>query len=912
MRSFTNEQKSTLYTTSLKGLSEEEVIASRNQFGVNQLTSKKRAGFWSSFAHSFGDPMIKILLAALAINIIFLAQNSNWFESVGIALAILLATLVSTISEYGSESAFEKLQEEASKTRCRVQRVNGLQELPVEEVVVGDLVLLQPGERIPADGYMVKGQLEVDQSALNGESKEAKKYPEGRRIEKTPKQDFLSPHLLFSGTIVCSGEGMMCVNSVGDQTYYGKIGAEIQEETRESPLRHRLSGLAAGIGKFGYIAAIFSALAFLFNNLFIDNGFNLEVVKSAVTSWETMFPLLIQACTLGVTVVVMAVPEGLPMMITVVLSANMKRMIKDHVLVRKLIGIETAGSMNILFTDKTGTLTQGKLSVSEFANGSGRIWDRKELMHSPLPLHGILKDCLRYNSSAALEDEKAIGGNATDRATLEFAKGLNGGYAGLQSITTLPFTSENKLMMSQVRGEWNATFIKGAPEKILPHCTSYYEESGRTLSFTSRFKIERLLKAYTQKSMRVIVVAVSDSAMCTPYSLKNLTLVGILAIRDDLRLKTRSGVQQVQQAGIQTVMITGDSKDTATAIAREVGLLRSDRDLIVTHDEMANMDDQALMAMLPKIRVVARASPSDKSRLVRVAQAMNLVVGMTGDGVNDAPALKQADIGFSMGSGTEVAKEAGDIVILDNRFDSIAKAVCYGRTIFNSIRKFIIYQMSICLCAVGVTVIGPLINVDFPITVIQMLWINIVMDTLAGLAFSGERARLEYMKEAPKRRDEPIINGYMKSQIAVSSLYSIVICLWFLKSRFFHQMVGGYGEVYGLTLFFELFMFCAIFNSFNARTSKMNLFSHLSSNTSFLWLMGAIALVQILIPFLGGPVFRTVPIRMQDMMAILLLAFSVIPVDLMRKLFTGATSVSSSAAAFRPASRKQLMPIRKI
>lgn len=891
--------------SNLKGLTEDEVIASRNQFGENRLTSKKRTGFWRSFAHSFGDPMIKILLVALTINIIFLTQNANWFESVGIAFAILLATLVSTISEYGSESAFEKLQEEASRIRCRVLRSDGPTELPIEEVVVGDLVLLQPGERVPADGYLVQGQMEVDQSALNGESKEAKKHPAEEVRYQTSPDDFLAPHLLFSGTTVCSGEGIMRVSNVGDETFYGRIGAEIQEETRESPLRHRLSGLAAGIGKFGYIAAVFSALAFLFNNIFIDNAFQPELIKNAVTSWSTIFPLLIQACTLGVTVIVMAVPEGLPMMITVVLSANMKRMLKDNVLVRKLIGIETAGSMNILFTDKTGTLTGGNLVVTEFTDGLGKVWDKRDFSQKAPFLQGILKDCICYNSGAAMEGEKAIGGNATDRAVLEFAQGLSGGHTGLHSTTTLPFASEHKLMTSTVAGSWNATLIKGAPEKILPHCITYYDSTGQEKPFMSHFQLERTMKEYTRRAMRVIAIATADAPIGNPQAVKNLKLVGLLAIQDTIRPKTNNGIEQVLQAGIQTVMITGDAKETATAIAQEVGILHSESDVVITHDEMERMNDQALSEIMTRLRVVARALPSDKSRLVRVAQSMGLVVGMTGDGVNDAPALKQADVGFAMGSGTEVAKEAGDIVILDNRFDSIAKAVCYGRTIFNSIRKFVIYQMSICLCAVGVTVIGPLIKVDFPITVIQMLWINIVMDTLAGLAFSGEKARSEYMREAPKRRDEPIINSYMKSQIAVSSLYSVVLCLWFLKGSFFGSLVSNYGEVYGLTAFFELFMFCAIFNSFNARTSKMNLMSHLSENTSFLGLMGIIALVQILIPFVGGAVFRTVPIRLGDMIALGLLAFSVVPVDLIRKKFAQGVSVANRVTSSTSRFRKQ-------
>lgn len=881
----------------LRGLTGEEVLRSREAYGENLLSSRKRTGFWHSFLQNFGDPMIKILVAALAVNLLFLSQNANWFESVGIALAILLASLVSTISEYGSEAAFEKLQEEAAHIRCRVRRREGLQELPVGEVVVGDLVQLQPGERVPADGRLLTGQLEVDQSALNGESKEARKRPGLGGLSPGQEGNLLDPQLVFSGTVVTSGEGLMEVLRVGDSTFYGRIGQEIQQEARESPLRHRLQGLATSIGHFGYLAAGVSALAFLMNNIVIDNRLDPLLIRQTFTSWHTLFPLLVQACTLAVTVVVMAVPEGLPMMITVVLSANMKRMLKDQVLVRKLIGIETAGSMNILFTDKTGTLTSGQLAVEEFVDGTGTVWPRQGMTRKEKPLFGVLRDSLRYNCAAALEGKRAIGGNATDRAVLVFAQQLPGGTPGLQPRTVLPFSSQEKLMISTVAGRWNATLIKGAPEKILSRCTQYYDLEGALRPLARRSTLEQQLRSYTQQSMRVIAVATAQPGATGSGNLGPLALVGLLAIRDSIRHTTKAGVRQIQQAGIQTVMITGDAKATAAAIAGEVGILRGTRDLVLTHEELAQMTDRELTAALPNLRVVARALPGDKSRLVRVAQGAGLVVGMTGDGVNDAPALKQADVGFAMGSGTEVAKEAGDIVILDDRFESIAKAVSYGRTIFKSIRKFIIYQMSTCLCAVGVTVVGPLIHVDFPITVIQMLWINIVMDTLAGLAFSGEQPRASYMREPPKRRDEPIISPRMMNQMAVGSLYAMTLCLWFLKSNFFAARMGGPGEVYALTSFFTLFMFCALFNSLSARTHRVNLLAGITANPAFLVLMSLVAVAQIGIVFFGGPLFRTVPLAPRDLIAVILLAFTVIPVDLLRKIFISWWPSSARQAA---------------
>lgn len=832
--------------------------------------------------------MIKILLIALAINVIFLFHESDWFESIGIAVAILIATIVSTLSEYGSESAFEKIQEEAAKINCRVQRASGIKQIAMEEIVVGDLVVLQSGDRIPADGMMISGELDVDQSSVNGESKEAKKYSKRfKQVDASNKNDFLNPALLFSGTVVCSGEGIMKVTEIGDQTFYGKIGAELQEETRESPLKLRLRTLAGSIGKLGYAAATFSALAYLFNHIVIDNQFNMELILKMVTSFKYMFPCILQAATLAVTVIVMAVPEGLPMMITVVLSANMKRMLKDHVLVRKLVGIETAGSLNILFTDKTGTLTKGKLTVTHFISGNLKIYEKDAFYQNKMTLWQILRDSLLHNCSAYVSDKTVVGGNATDRALLSFAVLEEGQKRAIKKQASIPFSSDLKFMATTITGDWRTTLIKGAPEKILPFCKKYYDESGNVHSFTSRGKAEKVLKEMTQKAVRIIAVATCerplDSSEVKRKGFPELTLVGFLGIRDDVRPEAIEGIRQVQSAGIQAVMITGDSKETALAIAKEAGLVKQETDLVITSQELSKMSDETLSKQLSNLRVVARALPSDKSRLVRAAQAKGLVVGMTGDGVNDAPALKQADVGFSMGSGTEVAKEAGDIVILDDNFNSIAKAVCYGRTIFKSIRKFIIYQLSICMCAVGVTVIGPLVGVDFPITVIQMLWINIVMDTLAGLAFSGEKARLKYMQEPPKKRDEPIMNSYMLNQITVNSVYSTLLCLFFLKGNIIAGIFSDHNQVYKMTAFFGLFMFSAIFTSFCARTHEVNLFDYLSANKPFIGIMSVVTVIQIGILYFGGSVFRTVKIDAKDLLLVIILAFTVIPIDLLRK-----------------------------
>ncbi|MDR1706154.1 MAG: calcium-translocating P-type ATPase, PMCA-type [Clostridiales bacterium] len=867
-----------------QGLTEKEAWQSRKMYGENRLNRRRRKSFWGSFLESFGDPMIKILLAALAVNIIFLFKDANWFESAGIAFAILLATFVSTLSEYGSESAFEKLQEEASRILCRVVREGITKEIALQEVCVGDIITLQAGDRVPADGILLTGKLEVDQSSLNGESKEAAKRPSGNPPE-AGGADFNHPALLFSGSVVCAGEGLMRVRAVGDKTVYGSIGKELQGDKGASPLKLRLRDLAKSIGTFGYAAALLTILAYFFNVIFLDNRFDTARILATVTNIKGIAGHFLKAASLAVTVVVMAVPEGLPMMITVVLSANMNRMLKDNVLVRKLVGIETAGSMNILFADKTGTLTQGKLNVTHFVSGTGRVWAKKDILALPTGLRSVLHDAIYYNCQAKLPENgrTAIGGNATDRAALEFASSLGCRPKQSKVKDVLPFSGETKFMATAATGGWNVTFIKGAPEKILPFCTGYYGDAGETVQRLLKNPLEAAIKRLSDQAMRIIAIAVSDAPVRSGGAFGHLRLVGLLGIRDEIRGEAYDGVKQVCEAGIQTVMITGDSRQTALAIAKEVGIVRHKTDIVITSQELSVMTDTELKEKLPDLRVVARALPADKSRLVRAAKDMGLVTGMTGDGVNDAPALKQADVGFAMGSGTEVAKEAGDIVILNDNISSIAKAVCYGRTIFKSIRKFIIYQLSICMCAVGVTVAGPLVGVDMPITVIQMLWINIVMDTLAGLAFSGEIARKKYMEEPPKSLKEPIINSYMIWQIATVSCYTSALCLFFLKSPVIHELLSHHGGVYMMTAFFALFMFSAIFISFCARTHRVNLFDYLAANKPFLWIMGAVTVIQVFIVYCGGPVFRTAGLEPLHLLIVVALAFTIIPVDLLRK-----------------------------
>ena len=870
-------------TIAIRGLTSAQVEISRRKNGPNQFIEEKRSSFWSEFILSFGDPIIKILIAALAINVLLFFRNFDWYEAVGIAIAIFLATFVSTLSEYGSESAFRELQKEAATIKSRVRRGHSLMSVPVAEIVVGDIVLLQSGERIPADGILISGELKVDQSSLNGESRDAKKIATDSRT--TAIDNLNSSENLFSGTVVCSGEGIMRVERVGSSTIYGSLAKELQGETRESPLKLRLAKLADDLSKLGYIAAALVAIADLTNSFLLDNAMNWSLIFAQLKSPSIIIERLLHALTLAITTVVVAVPEGLPMMITVVLSSNMRRMLKDHVLVRKLVGIETSGSLNILFTDKTGTLTQGKMSVSQFVTGDGKTYTDKNTLKKQKLLWELIELSCGKNTDSLVSGKTALGGNATDRALLEFVLPLSKETEKVSVRNHLPFDSKRKYSAVTINSN-DYHLIKGAPEIILSKCKNYFNYNGSVASLKSRSIMQKSINDMTDNAMRVLAIAVSDKPITKDADFSNLTLIGLIGMRDEIRRDAREAVKRVKGAGVQVVMITGDNRDTAIAIARDCGLLDSENtQSVLTSDELSRLSDDDIKKRLSSIRVVARALPTDKSRLVRIAQEMELVVGMTGDGVNDAPALKKADVGFAMGSGTEVAKEAGDIVILNNSFSAIAKAILYGRTIFKSIRKFIIFQLTMNLCAVGVSVIGPLIGIDTPVTVVQMLWVNIIMDTLAGLAFAGEPPLKEYMNEEPKRRADPIINRYMLTQICFTGLYTIALCVAFLKLPIFHRIfMYGTDSLYYMTAFFALFIFSGIFNSFSARTHRLNIVQDLKGNPLFLLIMAVICVVQVVLIYYGGPAFRTEGIPVNELIAVILIALSVVPADFIRKL----------------------------
>ncbi len=873
----------------MTGLSESQVLESRRKHGDNSISQKKQNGFFKKFIANLGDPVIKILLIALGLNIIFMFKNANFFETGGIAISVFLATLISTLSEHGSEEAFRRLSLECARVKCRVIREGKVCEIDIEEIVVGDLVLIASGEQVPADGYLSLGALSLDQSSMTGENREIKKRTRSRGDAEDTSP--ASPYFCLRGCVVLSGEGVMCVERVGDKTTMGEISMDIQEDTRESPLRVRLTRLAKQISMLGYIAAGLVAAVSLGYDFIFESAFDPSIILYKLTSFPYLFSKLFSALTLALTVIVVAVPEGLPMMIAVVLSSNIKKMVRDNVLIRKPVGIEAAGSMNILFTDKTGTLTEGVLKVDEIYSG---LCDGYTSMSRFSSVGGEIyrKYVLSayYNGSSVKGENsegktEALGGNTTEQAILRSV--LSEKMPICNVLSRIGFDSEKKFSaIEYTQGRQVGVLIKGAPDKLLPYVGHCILPNGDRVRI-NRERTEGKIKELSGGGRRVLLLCEREgrSGGIINGEFGALSLICIIVLQDKMRCEARTSVDNLSGAGVQVVMLTGDGKETAARIARESGIVRGSDDIILDGGELRGMSDEVLKGILPHLRVLARALPSDKSRLVKLSQECGLVVGMTGDGVNDAPALKRADVGFAMGSGTEVAKEAGDIIILDNNLSSIVKSVLYGRNIFKSIRKFISLQLTMNLCAVGVSMICPFLGIESPVTVVQMLWINIIMDTLGGLAFAGEAALPSCMKEKPKRRDEPILNGYMINGIIWNGIFTIALCIAFLKiPEIASRFRWAPDNIYLLTAFFALFIFSSVFNCFNFRTDRLNIFSGLSKNPAFIAIMSIVLVIQIIFVYLGGAVLRTAPLVVSELLFVSLLALTVFPAEMIRKV----------------------------
>ena len=876
------------------GLTEKEVQESRARYGSNEIPDSQPTTFWEEFKETFKDPMIRILLVIATIMIVmFFFGYAEIYEPLGTIAAILVVAFVTAKTGVASDTKYRELKDSTKKEECKVHRDGLITVINVDDVVVGDKILLQSGDKIPADGILVSGALRVDNSALNGEAEECKKTEaaEGFELPEDITGDtFVDKHSLFRGAVVFDGEGILDVRKVGLNTMMGKMAEEMQEDEPDSPLKVKLSKLASQISTFGYIGAI--AIAVLYFAYFIVSagGFSAYFAMAPAE----IFKDVIKAVTLAIVIIVCAVPEGLPLMISLVLMQNTSKMLDHNVLVRKAEGIETAGSLNILFSDKTGTITKGTLEVVDFFTADGN-----SIPLSDLDQHEEVKGCLdlaigKNTQSMFDASHKVIGGNATDQALMKFIGEAT--FHTLQSnkdyvvTESQGFNSTNKFSQARI-DHVGRTFYKGAPERLLAKATRYLDANGE-IKIIDKPVLDRKIDELASRAMRVLAFGYSEQNMTESTINDDIVIIGLVGIRDDVRVEAREAIEEVQKAGIQVVMITGDRLETAVAIAKDAGLLKNDTDKALSSAQLNEMSDEEVKKMIADIRVIARALPTDKSRMVRLCQEMNLVVGMTGDGVNDSPALKRADVGFAMGSGTEAAKEAGKIVILDDNFESIKDAIWYGRTIYHNILKFCKFQLVINVAAVVVSAFAPFFGVEEPLKVTHLLFVNLVMDSLGAIMLGNEPALKKYMTEKPRKRDENIISRKMMAQIVTMGIWLTILSFIYLKHPFFVNLFEN--EAQHLTGYFVLFIVSALFNGFNVRDDGFGIFRGLNENKGFLKVFFAIIGIQALIvnaaliPFVLfiwiGNMFSCVPFGIQGWIAVILLAATMIPVDVLRKM----------------------------
>ena len=870
-------------TDLMNGLSDSQAAESKSKFGTNELSKKEKESLWKMFIGAFDDIWIKVLCAALILKIVLavlgcfvpaLNGGNDVVEIISIVVAIALATGFSTLSEYRNTSRSEALQEEYNKTYAKVIRNGKLIKILTSEIVKGDTVLIQAGDKVPVDGLLFEGSIKVSQAALNGESRDETKKATSV-MDDAESTDYASESKVFMGSVVTSGEGYMVATVIGDASELGKINKALtddgEEEERKDTSSLKLEKVATGIGKIGVSAAVVAGV--------------LHVVFSLVNGgWEegklvvTILLLVAEAVMLMASIVIMAVPEGLPMMNSLVQSMNTESMYKKNILVSHKAAFSDSAYMNILFSDKTGTITEGNLSLVEFISGDGSVSDKI--------IDSEFIEAITLNNLAKVSEGKAIGSNNMDRALLTYA--LNNGYDDSKNdpekvAEISGFDSEKKCATVKLKD--GTVYWKGATENIIDQVTHYVLPNGEEKAFTAddKKKVEEQMINEAKRTMKLLsAVKIANG---------KTVLQAVLCLRDNVRKDAIETVKTLNKAGIQVVMVTGDAEETAVAIAKEAGILKDENtDVVLTHEMLEKMSDDELKAKIPFLRVVSRAKPLDKRRLVTLAQQLENVCGMTGDGVNDAPALKQADIGFAMGDGTAVAQEAGDVVILNNSLTSIKDCVLNSRTMAKSVGKFLIFQLTVNISTLLMNVLAPVLGIVEPFSIVQILWINLIMDTLAAMAFGGEPILERYMNEKPALRTDNILTKYIKSAIGCSSIFITVVSILILKN------VGGLTsliipkdcqnvEMYTKTFMFAFFIYSIIFNSLNTRSEKANLFEHLGENKRFVFVMGSIFVLQTLIIEFGGAVFETVMLDPKALLVSMGLALLIIPVDLIRKLF---------------------------
>ncbi len=822
------------------GLTDEQVRQSREKYGQNVLTPPQRTSLWKLYLDKYRDPIIQILLVAAFVSLILAFIEQNFMETIGIFVAVFLATTVGFYFERDAAKKFDVLTALSEEQPVKVRRGGRVMEIPRHDVVVGDVVLIEVGDEVPADGKLVAAtELQINESALTGELM-ADKNIEGGGDGAYPA------NVVLRSTMVMSGRGEMEVTAVGDATEIGKVAQKSTEQTAvQTPLYVQLDKLAKLISKIGSVVSVAAFVIFLVHDILTNPAWGGK-------DYFHMAEIVLKYFMMSVTLIVMAVPEGLPMAVTLSLALNMRRMLKSNNLVRKLHACETMGAVTVICTDKTGTLTQNKMQVDTLLLKNGG--------------EELLEQAIAANSTAELNDDKAIG-NPTESALLLWLKAHGKDYAALRKqsdiIAQQPFSTEKKYMSTKVNIDGTIYhFVKGAPEKVLAMCN---------LSDEERETAQEELLGFQRKAMRTLAFAyqVGDE--------KSMTLQAIVAINDPLRKEVPAAVEECRHAGIEVKVVTGDTAATALEIGKQIGVfddensnvgadgeMKSFADQMITGEQWEALSDEEAYKRAKDIRVMSRARPTDKQRLVHMLQQRGEVVAVTGDGTNDAPALHYAHVGLSLGSGTSVAKEASDMTLLDDSFKSIANAVMWGRSLYRNLQRFLFFQLVVNVAALLLVLGGAFIGTEMPLTVTQILWVNLIMDTFAALALASLPPSHEVMKDKPRKSSEFIITKGMAKGILFCGIVFFVMMFVFLI--YCERRGKGGVDTQELTWFFTTFVMLQFWNLFNAKAlmSDRTAFRHLLKDKGMMLVFAIVLVGQWLIVTFGGEMFRTVPMSFQE------------------------------------------------
>lgn len=862
------------------GLNDNQFEEMKGKYGENIIPEKIPPTMFERIKDKFSDTLIIILTIfafILAIKSIFIDKEPP-YDFFGMMAVLILNAGMSIKSDIDAEKQYKSLTGSIATPLVTVQRNGEILQIKSTELLVGDLMYVESGEKAYADGIIIEtDNIKVSNADINGESEEVRlEVFENYNIDfDNMDNEINNKNFIHSGAIITEGKATVIVARVGINTESGKALNSV-EEVEDTPLDAKLNNMVQGMSIASYIGATIVFIINMISFITLHGGMQAYVTRGMMNiGLDALVALM-----LALSIVACIVPEGLPLLKTIVLSKNSKRMKEHNVLVKNVNKGETSGSISHLFSDKTGTITKGQLEVVEAFGGD---LEKIELKNNTID--EITLKCISNNTASKYDKfGEIIGGNFTDKAFLKWIGIDNYNDYKEEIIKEQLFNSTNKFSATELRNGHDEiiTVYKGASEKLLEYATKCIDKSGSEITFSTEEVLNKI-DELANKSMRTLAFGYSKKPLSENEINDDFVLVGIVGIRDELRPSSKNAIKQLLDAGVKFTMITGDKKETAVAIARDCELIKSESDLVFTNDELKDMTDEEVKQVLPNIKVIARAMPEMKRRLAKLAQENGEVVGMTGDGVNDAPALKQADIGFAMGEGTDVAKEAGDIVILDNNLESINYALSSGRTIYKNIQKFLKFQLAISIGIGAINILSPLFGISQTLSVMSILWINAIMDTLASLALCGEPTENTYMKEKPINRNANIITSEMFKSLVISGAYFIGVGMSFLFIPVFKTFFGAAH----MTGFFTLFVFISVFNGFNVRTNSVNVFSKMKSNVDFIKMMVLITVLQILVVSFGGKIFECVPMTLHQWLVIILLSILIIPIDIVKKMIIG-------------------------